>query len=1146
MDDDIKRQLDEFVREMMTASTVLNQLNKTVIETSVQLRSYTGTVVRTLQDINVSLKTLNKDIKEHNKEIKEHSESVKKSTAAEKQHTESVEDMTETEDKYVKVGSMRNRVAAELLRLMKEEEELEKKKRKREDARESIQDAAIDALENLRKSLLDANSGMGTYGNVVSNLTTQVWHVAKNFGIFGKVIGGVIGIFGAWFAAAARQAQSQVEAAEKLSEIGVGTTLNIERFAEIGRNAGYTAENLKDFAERVKTIGPAISVFGNNVTQAFERVSDMYAMTPRQLAVFATYGVNQEKLNTLQSQYVQLQLQNGLLVRGSIANQRNLNKESSSYVKNLIALREISGMELEEQIRRQQQIAENEEMRIYLSKQSIDAQRLRDQADKTSDENEKKALLRESEATKNRVENSLKLRDTLVSMGYSSEQVLVALQYALTGAVTNGEVAMTLGTNMLEASRAAVQTGKGFTDAGQAGVKNLELFIGAVGEVGLAARGSGIPQALGNLSDGVAVVGANLDKNGTEMQKQINASFGRINKDVEKGVGDTTRETKVALDAAQRSFRLASDRLVQIMSGPVRTAFQYLIDGIKLAAKGLIWFVKQLTELFPSIRGKFGDFDKMMLEMSTPEELKTLVEDNKKVMSELLKPIETLSLIEQRRELHEKEVVKLEAEKERYLKQIRENMVPLTKTESERLTEINKKLLPFHAAQVELAKQEEQAFMQHPSRAGARSQVESARGMFGKKGTDVQVMREIFAEAAQKSGSAQSVLERQGQMNIPDMRQSESGISQAMEAGLRVQGGESPTGGGLLTENALKLAKQVQEAFAAGRNDGERFSMFTALNSLFHQENRPQSKHTQGKAFDFTLMGIPTKEQAAAIVKRLQELGAAKVIDEYYWPTGSAPQGQKHMERDGGGRNANTTGPHFHVETARDGGIFSKFGPAGIVSGSREGYRSPFASNMIMHGTEMVLPLRKNSLLFAWSQTSEDDAKEEFADFISEMMIKKVQDQAIRDKQKIMPETQQQPQFFSAVDQIMKKAQDQFTRDRQKMMLESQKQPQIATVVDQMMEKSRNQFRSSNVLTSENPQPPTMSATLEIAKTVASTAVQEAVTSIKPMTTSETTAPPPIEAIQSLGETFYRGMTEMVSELRAVREIQQQIAYNTA
>lgn len=157
---------------------------------------------------------------------------------------------------------------------------------------------------------------------------------------------------------------------------------------------------------------------------------------------------------------------------------------------------------------------------------------------------------------------------------------------------------------------------------------------------------------------------------------------------------------------------------------------------------------------------------------------------------------------------------------------------------------------------------------------------------------------------------------------------------QVKKAGLKVR----PTGdvyqGGLLTDNTVRVAQTVQSMIPE-------FGMFTGLNDMYHQQKHPRSKHALGRGIDLVLGSKVTPERSAEIQKIMEGIGGTKVFDEYYYPPGAAKGNYKGPERVGGGANQYTTGGHFHIDVARDGGMFD---------GPEEGFP------VMLHGKETVIP----------------------------------------------------------------------------------------------------------------------------------------------------------------------------------------------
>jgi hypothetical protein len=110
--------------------------------------------------------------------------------------------------------------------------------------------------------------------------------------------------------------------------------------------------------------------------------------------------------------------------------------------------------------------------------------------------------------------------------------------------------------------------------------------------------------------------------------------------------------------------------------------------------------------------------------------------------------------------------------------------------------------------------------------------------------------------------------------------------------GLKVKKGDVHKEGAPVDDRLVKLMNAVQ-----GNVPG--FSYISSINDQFHQNRN--SKHKEGKAFDFTLGEWPTEEQGrkiSALIKMLApELGdKLKIIDEYNHPSAGSTGGHMHAE----------------------------------------------------------------------------------------------------------------------------------------------------------------------------------------------------------------------------------------------------------
>lgn len=152
-------------------------------------------------------------------------------------------------------------------------------------------------------------------------------------------------------------------------------------------------------------------------------------------------------------------------------------------------------------------------------------------------------------------------------------------------------------------------------------------------------------------------------------------------------------------------------------------------------------------------------------------------------------------------------------------------------------------------------------------------------------------------------------------------------------SGIRIKSGDVQGDGFPIDGRLVQLAKQIQDNIPG-------FTQFNSFNDRFHRRLGYRSKHSEGKAVDFSLSRRPSEMDGRKLVGMLRQMGFAHAIDEYNHPSGAS------------------TGGHMHGQLAKEGGIFS---------GSDSGYP------ITMHGTEMVIPkTSENSILAKLAQTNTD------------------------------------------------------------------------------------------------------------------------------------------------------------------------------
>lgn len=131
--------------------------------------------------------------------------------------------------------------------------------------------------------------------------------------------------------------------------------------------------------------------------------------------------------------------------------------------------------------------------------------------------------------------------------------------------------------------------------------------------------------------------------------------------------------------------------------------------------------------------------------------------------------------------------------------------------------------------------------------------------------------------------------------------------------------GDRQREGAQVSNKLIEMAQKIKSSIPG-------FAGFTSFNDNHHKAMN--SEHARGRALDFVLNYEPSIEQGKQLERKLRDMGASYVKDEYNFPSDKA------------------TGKHFHAAVAVPEGRYG-----GIFEGPKTGYAA------VMHGREAILPL---------------------------------------------------------------------------------------------------------------------------------------------------------------------------------------------
>jgi hypothetical protein len=354
-------------------------------------------------------------------------------------------------------------------------------------------------------------------------------------------------------------------------------------------------------------------------------------------------------------------------------------------------------------------------------------------------------------------------------------------------------------------------------------------------------------------------------------QKKLNAEEIAAKK---AGIGpiDDARKLQNEMNAKELAFKKTLDDLVNQISGPVNSGFTILLQTVMGLGKTFATLAYEFS------RGKID----LRHFFKTPEEFKQDVAD-------ITKEIARLEPIFAKENKLREEQLKVEQE-------INEKEKKLLTADIDEKAKLQRELRVLKIQQENINKERiKSGEFNNPSGPALE-----------KKRKELQETKKNAAAMGVNLNAPSDSEDPLAKINFKDIKEN--------------------TGGGKADPALVALALKINKEFPN--------STITAMNDIFHQNQKDEngrlikSKHTEGKALDFTLNPAPqTREEAAVIKEAIRRLGPSRVLDEYFES-----------------KTDQTRGGHFHVEVARNGGLFQ---------GPDTGYP------VILHGDELITPMNK-------------------------------------------------------------------------------------------------------------------------------------------------------------------------------------------
>ena len=738
----------------------------------------------------------------------------------------------------------------------------------------------------------------------------------------------VIDVLSYFVGAVFKQQDAMIKSFDSLSEVGATSALTTDDIRKMGLNAGYTSDRLEKFTDITKGLGTDLLGLGTTAGKGVEQFSKVATVSQDVRDSFNRLGIGQEELTKIQANYVKTTISSG---RALARSPELLQQQSLKYATTLQELAALTGMNRDAQQKTLDEANANLNFQVHMYELGKKEAMLRDQ---------------NTEASRAQADAIRKQIDNTNAVVIVSKKMNSALEHTATLQLIAGktwtESSAGLASKMpgLLKLLSRLDKGEDITIDFMDGMANATeaMLKAAGGAFKIGEAGPEIAKALGVSVESIKFLAEYRSKDANQRRlalEQIRQEIAA--RKAGKGAIDESKNVQNEQLKTELAAKRAMDELTATITGPVLTGFKLLLTGVMYLGKAIAYVSKAAGG--PDISHLFKTPEELQ------EEIKNIATEIKDLESELVKATEIQKAKNKVTEDLNKKEKELQEAQDKARAMGRSAPSGLSKEETEswkkQRDELDALIRKITREKTALATKQEDLVKQSPINPTYRlndkllekrkelEQSKKQAASMGVQPTDIQKSSAPATPVPPPKASTQKMEERAlaasrlGTTAIPGTNERQPIKVEDVLAKIRFKDKKENTGGGEADPKLVDIAQKINDAFPG--------STITALNDKFHQNLRDKetgkkifSKHQVGKALDFKLSEKPTKEQADIIREKIRDLGASKVLDEYYEPS------------------KGSTGDHFHVEVMKDGGII-KANPGGtLVQAAEAGMNEAF------------------------------------------------------------------------------------------------------------------------------------------------------------------------------------------------------------
>jgi hypothetical protein len=221
-----------------------------------------------------------------------------------------------------------------------------------------------DALVTLGKTMLDTREGMTKYNAALNQAASAAATGLSAFGPLGKVVGLLLKPLTMLVEQVFAFQDNLFLAKDELAKFGAVGQLTTTEIQKMGEASGYSTFEIQKYAKMVTKAGSGLAALGGSVSQGVVEFAKLTNITQQEKDRLLSLGVTMDDFVENTADFVKLQTISGRAITEKMKTDGSLQRASKEYTDNLLVLAALSGESVQEQKRKQEQLAKDEVVQL--------------------------------------------------------------------------------------------------------------------------------------------------------------------------------------------------------------------------------------------------------------------------------------------------------------------------------------------------------------------------------------------------------------------------------------------------------------------------------------------------------------------------------------------------------------------------------------------------------------------------------------------------------------------------------------------------------------------------------------------------------------------------------------------------------------